>query len=129
MTIAREDVDILHEDLKGWVVATDNEITVALDTELTEDLISEGFAREFVNRVQNARKDAGFEVTDRIRISFTAGERLSKALRGLAEYICHETLAEGLTEGRIDGAEASEWDINGEPCAASVLRLNGSPAA
>ncbi len=124
VTVAREDVDILHEDLKGWVVATDNDITVALDTELTEELLDEGFAREFVNRVQNARKDAGFEVTDRIRISFTAGDRLSKALRGMADYICHETLSEGLSEGRMEGVEVVEWDINGEPCAASVMRLN-----
>ena len=125
VVVAREDVEILHEDLQGWVVESDSELTVALDMELTEELLTEGFAREFVNRVQNARKDAGFEVTDRIRIHFTAGERLAKALRAMAQYVCHETLSEELSEGRLDGAEAAEWDINGEPCAASIVRIDG----
>jgi isoleucyl-tRNA synthetase len=122
VAITRDDVEILHEDLQGWVVETDNELTVALDTELSEELVSEGFAREFVNRVQNARKDAGFEVTDRIRIRYTAGERLAGALRRMSPYICRETLAEELAEGGT-AAEAAAWDINGEPCSASVERV------
>jgi isoleucyl-tRNA synthetase len=120
VAIAREDVEILHEDLQGWVVAVDNELTVALDTELTEELITEGFAREFVNRVQNARKDAGFAVTDRIRIRVSAGERLLGALRSMTQYICRETLATELVEGTA--ADAAAWDINGEQCTASVER-------
>ncbi|MBP1653465.1 MAG: ileS, partial [Bacteroidetes bacterium] len=68
VSLGREDVDIVREDIEGWLVESDGALTVALDTRLTEALVAEGNAREFVNRVQNMRKDAGFQVTDRIRI-------------------------------------------------------------
>ena len=70
---------------------------------------AEGLAREFVNRVQNARKDAGFAVTDRIRIRVEAGEKLAGGLRGLSAYICRETLADDLSVGVGPGAPAGAW--------------------
>jgi isoleucyl-tRNA synthetase len=98
-TIMREDIDILQEEIKGWIVESHDNLTVALDTELTEDLIDEGYAREFVNRVQHLRKEAGLEVTDRIRISFRGDDRLRKALASLGAYVKSETLAVEIVEG------------------------------
>jgi isoleucyl-tRNA synthetase len=112
-TIGIEDVEIIREDIQGWLVESDGGLTVALDTALTEELVNEGFAREFINRIQNMRKDAGFEVTDRIAIQFRASERLSNALRTMREYIKNETLAVELIEKPVNGKAATQ-EINGE---------------
>ena len=114
VAIVKEDVEVLHEDIEGWLVESDGALTVALDTELDEELIDEGFAREFVNRVQNMRKDAGLEVTDRIRIFYRCGERLAKALARMATYIKQETLATDVTSPPPPGISLMEADINGE---------------
>jgi isoleucyl-tRNA synthetase len=122
--VTREDVEILHEDIKGWIVESDNTMTVALDTELTEDLIDEGFAREFVNRIQNMRKDAGYEITDRINIRYNANKRLDSAVQKLKQYILNETLAADCVKGNmITGDYTAEWDINGESCGVGIQRL------
>jgi isoleucyl-tRNA synthetase len=118
-----EDVEILNEDIKGWLVETDNEIMVALDTELTEELLIEGFAREFVNRIQNMRKDAGFEVTDRIIIYFQCGNRLQNAIENLESYVATETLAEKIHSTFQDGDYSAEWDINGELCKIALKKI------
>jgi isoleucyl-tRNA synthetase len=124
VTVLREDVEVLREEIEGWVVESDNRVTVALDTELDEGLVSEGLAREFVNRVQNLRKDSGFRVTDRISIAFRAGERLRAALSGHREYIKNETLAAELS-GSPDGADApGEIDLNGERCSIAITRIS-----
>ena len=117
-TIGKEDVEVLHEDLKGWMVESDGSLTVALDTELDDDLIEEGLAREFVNRVQNMRKDAGLEVTDRIRIYYRSSERLTKALLRLAVYVQQETLATVISGTPPATLTLVDADINGE--AASI---------
>ena len=88
------DVIITTEDIPGWVVTSMNGITVALDISLSDNLISEGLAREVINRVQNLRKDLGFEVTDRIEISLSAEEKLANAINNNLNYICSETLAD-----------------------------------
>ncbi len=125
VTIAKEDVEILREDLKGWVVESENGLTVALDVELTPELLDEGFAREFVNRVQNMRKDAGYEVTDRIRIFASGAEALNRIVRQQASYIKNETLAlEILESGSVPNGYAAEWDINGEQCTITIERIN-----
>jgi isoleucyl-tRNA synthetase len=121
--ITLEDVEIFHEDIKGWLVETDNEITVALDAELTEELVNEGFAREFVSRVQNMRKDAGFEVTDRINIHYESSQRLKEAINKLNAYVSTETLAEKITPTLQNGDYSAEWDINGESCQITVKRI------
>ncbi|MBI2430119.1 MAG: isoleucine--tRNA ligase [Ignavibacteriales bacterium] len=122
-SVAKEDVEILHEDLKGWLVETDGTIMVALDTEITPELRSEGFAREFVNRVQNLRKDSGLEVTDRISIIYSAGETLKNALGSMMEYVKRETLAVELKEGTVDGRSTITEDINGEACDISIKKI------
>ena len=122
-TIKKEDIEILHEDIKGWMVESDGTITVALDTELDEDLIDEGFAREFVNRVQKMRKDAGFEVTDRIRIYHRSTERLGKALRRMAGYIRQETLATELSDAPSSSLSLTKSDINGEQTAIAIEKV------
>ena len=100
-----EEVEITSQDIEGWLVANDKGITVALDITLTEELIKEGIARELVNRIQNIRKDSGFEVTDKIKIIFEEQAEIKAAVLANEEYIKSETLTaeltfeQGLTEG------------------------------
>ncbi len=118
-----EDVEILYEDIEGWLVASEGSVTVALDTELDDELIAEGYTREFVNRVQNLRKDSGLEVTDRIHLSYRADDQLAKALERHRDYIMRETLALDFAEQTVD--DMVDVDINGRPCGIA-LRRNGS---
>jgi isoleucyl-tRNA synthetase len=107
-----EDLEIRSENIPGWVVANDQEITVALDLALNEDLLMEGIARDVVNRVQNQRKDLGFEVLDRIELCFNPGnfELAKKALLEHREYICAETQANSL-EMKSDGSFPFELEL------------------
>jgi isoleucyl-tRNA synthetase len=90
------DFEIRAEDIPGWLVASENGITVALDAQLTAELTAEGIARELVNRVQNLRKDSGLEVTDRILLRVTCSDELKTALTANQAYICSEVLANEL---------------------------------
>ncbi|HVN47239.1 MAG TPA: DUF5915 domain-containing protein, partial [Bacteroidota bacterium] len=124
--IDTNDVEILHEDIQGWLVETDGSVTVALDTELTDALVSEGLAREFVNRIQNLRKDSGFEVTDRVRIYHMSSPRLTAALAQMTEYIQQETLAvevNAVSSGDIVNHAAKAEDINGEQTSLAVEKI------
>jgi isoleucyl-tRNA synthetase len=96
---------------------------VALDTALDEALVTEGCAREFVNRVQNMRKDAGFEVTDRISISYSAAPNLQQRLESMSTYVMTETLAERCTSGVVPGEYRSTVEINGEAVEVSIQRI------
>jgi isoleucyl-tRNA synthetase len=91
-----DDVEISSQDIEGWLVANNNGITVALDVTITPGLKNEGIARELVNRIQNIRKDSGFEVTDRVEVSILKNETLELAVQGNVEYIKQETLTEVL---------------------------------
>jgi isoleucyl-tRNA synthetase len=91
--LTMEDVSITSEDIEGWMVASDAEITVALDVKLTPELEAEGMARELVNRIQNLRKDKDFEVTDRITLTLENHTALNDALAHFKDYICAEVLA------------------------------------
>ena len=93
IVLATEDVEILSEDIPGWLVASEGKVTVALDITLTEDLKQEGIARELINRIQNIRKEKGFEVTDKIELSVQKHNEISEAILNNNEYICSETLA------------------------------------
>jgi isoleucyl-tRNA synthetase len=116
-----EDIEVIHEDIPGWLVASEGAVTVALDTELDDDLISEGLAREFVNRVQNLRKDSGLDVTDRIRLRFSSGDTLlAAALQSQREYIMLETLAVAFDAS--EGSEMAEVEINGQPVRIALER-------
>jgi isoleucyl-tRNA synthetase len=87
------DFEIVAQDIPGWLVATEGSLTVALDITITEDLRSEGIARELINRVQNLRKDSGLEVTDRIVLKVETNELIREAIRSNMEYVCAEVLA------------------------------------
>ncbi len=96
VTLTLEDVIISSQDIEGWLVANNKGITVALDITITEALKNEGVARELVNRIQNLRKDTGFEVTDRIKVTIQDQEELKKAVLENLEYIKQETLTDTL---------------------------------
>jgi isoleucyl-tRNA synthetase len=123
IVVEKSDVDILSEDIKGWLVASDNEITVALDTELNEELINEGYAREFVNRIQNLRKDSNFEITDRIKIYYKTTERLHNAIASMKDYVQNETLAVEIVPQMLNGQTSEHIDINGEQCTIVLQRI------
>jgi isoleucyl-tRNA synthetase len=96
ITLTEEDVEILSEDIPGWQVTNEGKLTVALDTTITEKLREEGIAREFVNRVQNIRKDKGFEVTDKIGLKVLNKREITDSLVNNKDYICAEILATSL---------------------------------
>jgi isoleucyl-tRNA synthetase len=91
-----EDVEIISEDIPGWLVANDGKYTVALDVTISDELKEEGIAREFINRIQNFRKDLGFEVVDRILISIGKHEAINDAILNYKDYIATQTLADDI---------------------------------
>ena len=105
--LTAEDVEIITEDMPGWLVANNGVLTIALDIELTEALVEEGVARELVNRIQNLRKSSGLEITDRIEVSIERREEVAGAVCHCNEYIASQVLATSLTlaDGLTDGAE------------------------
>lgn len=96
VTLSLEDVEITSQDIEGWLVANSNGITVALDITITEELKNEGIARELVNRIQNIRKDSGFEVTDKIKVQIKRDGILENAVSKNEDYIKSETLTDEL---------------------------------
>ena len=109
--LTTEDVEILSQDIPGWLVANANGITVALDITLTPALKNEGIARELVNRIQNLRKDSGFEVTDKIKVQLQFNEILAKAIKENENYIKSETLTETLVlENEVTNGTEIEFD-------------------
>ncbi len=107
-SLTLEDVEISTQDMPGWLVATENGITVALDITITEPLLNEGIAREFVNRIQNLRKEMDFELTDKINVYFNGIDSLQSSVNQFNAYICGEVLAQSLvfqdftTENPVD---------------------------
>jgi len=96
ITLSQDDVEISSQDIEGWLVANSNGITVALDITISPELKEEGIARELVNRIQNIRKDSGFEVTDKIQVHLQSNTELEKAVKANENYIKSETLTESL---------------------------------
>jgi isoleucyl-tRNA synthetase len=94
VNLTMEDVEIISEDIPGWLVANDGKLTVALDITLTEKLQQEGIAREVINRIQNLRKDSGLEVTDKIQIRILNHTAINEAINSFKEYIGSQTLAQ-----------------------------------
>ncbi|MDY0142153.1 MAG: isoleucine--tRNA ligase [Bacteroidales bacterium] len=90
------DVEIISEDIPGWLVTNEGKITIALDINLSPELIEEGIAREFVNRIQNIRKDSGFDVTDKININIQSHKDLDASIKNYSEYICSQTLGNSI---------------------------------
>jgi isoleucyl-tRNA synthetase len=93
IVLTTEDVEIISEDIPGWQVANDGKLTVALDITVSDDLRYEGIAREFVNRIQNIRKENGFDVTDKITVLIEDHEFVREAVTRHASYIASQTLA------------------------------------
>ena len=103
-----EDALISTQDIPGWAVTTQDDLTVALDITLTDELLQEGLAREIVNRVQNLRKTGGFEVTDRIMLFIENNEKTDAAVAQFGDYICNETLATINKVDVLEGVDAEE---------------------
>jgi len=113
IVLTSEDVEIISEDIPGWQVANEGKLTVALDTTVTDDLKYEGIAREFVNRIQNIRKDAGYDVTDKITVVIEDHDSVREAITRYAEYIGSQTLATAVTlKKNITGENVREVDID-----------------
>ena len=111
VTLSNTDLDIQSKDIEGWLVANNNGITVALDIQLNEELIEEGIARELINRIQNLRKDAGFEVTDKIILYLTPHKALNDALKNNLQYIKTETLTEKIhIQDELENGVLVEFD-------------------
>jgi isoleucyl-tRNA synthetase len=103
-----EDALISTQDIPGWAVTSEGDLTVALDMTITDELMQEGLAREIVNRVQNLRKTGGFEVTDRIELLIEKNEKTDAAVEKFGDYICTETLATINKVDTLEGVEAEE---------------------
>ncbi|OIQ29959.1 MAG: isoleucine--tRNA ligase [Bacteroidetes bacterium MedPE-SWsnd-G2] len=114
ITLELNDVEITSQDIEGWLVANDGALTVALDVTINENLRNEGIARELVNRIQNLRKDSGFEVTDRILVTLQHNDNMVSAIDGFKSYIMAETLSDDLeTIDNLDnGTDIAFDDIN-----------------
>jgi isoleucyl-tRNA synthetase len=113
ITLMPEDVEIISEDIPGWQVANDGKLTVALDITVTDDLRYEGIAREFVNRIQNIRKESGFDVTDKITVQIEDHEFVREAVKRHAAYIGSQTLANEVNLViTLTGSEVKEIEID-----------------
>lgn len=111
VVIERADVEIISEDVPGWTVANDGEVTVALDLDITPELKAEGLAREVVKRIQMFRKDSGFEITDRIAVLFPAKSKIAKAVDSFKDYIASQVLAYSISFVDEMPANAIELDF------------------
>ena len=109
--LEKEDVEIINEDIPGWLVANEGNVTVALEVELTEELLQEGLARELINRIQNMRKDNGLEITDRIDIVVAEHDKMNAAIEHYGEYIKGQVLADNITIAANDGEEVDFDDF------------------
>ncbi len=109
--LVAEDVEILTEDMPGWLVATEGILTIALDIELTTELIEEGLARELINRIQNMRKSGGLEIVDRIHVQIQKLPELEGVVAHFGEYIASQVLAKQIC--LVDNvADATQVEID-----------------
>ena len=111
LTVEAVDVDIISEDIPGWLVANEGALTVALEVELTDELKNEGMARELINRIQNIRKESGFEITDRIIVTVSPNSEVEKAVDAFGEYVKTQVLADSIVIATNDGQEVDFDDF------------------
>ena len=124
IAVTPADFEITSEDMPGWLVATEGRLTVALDITLTDCLRAEGVARELINRIQNIRKDAGFEVTDKIRAEIERSPLTADAVAGFADYIATQTLAVDVRAADAPaGAVVVETEVDDQPVRIAVTRV------
>lgn len=117
-----QDFEISSEDIPGYLVATEGKLTVAMDITITPELQSEGVAREIVNRIQNIRKDSGFEVTDKIAITIESHPEIEKAIADFGSYITGQTLAISINASNNFNADAKTIEINETEMKISVIK-------
>ncbi|KQC11211.1 MAG: isoleucine--tRNA ligase [Candidatus Cloacimonas sp. SDB] len=120
--LTEEDLIISIKDREGYVFESSNGIYVALDTNLTPELIKEGFARELVNKIQFTRKENQFDIMDKIKIFYSAEAEISQVFEEFADYIKSETLADIIYYVKIPEKDMTEWDINGKVVYISISR-------
>ncbi len=123
VALSEEDLLIETAQMERYSSDSYGDVTVVLDVELTEELIEEGFIREIISKVQTMRKEAGFEVTDKIRVSAAGNERIEGLMRAHEREICPEVLAEDMTLGQTAGYE-KEWNINSEKVTLGVEKMD-----
>ena len=124
ITLTAADFEITSEDMPGWLVASEGKLTVALDITLTDELRAEGVARELINRIQNIRKESGFEVTDRIRVGIELTPLTRDALARYAGYIAAQTLADEVAGSATpEGAAVVDTEVDDERVRIAVTRL------
>ncbi len=111
LTVEAVDVDIISEDIPGWLVANEGALTVALEVELTDELKNEGMARELINRIQNIRKESGLEITDRIIVTLSPNDDVEKAVNAFGEYVKTQVLADSIVIAANDGQEVDFDDF------------------
>ncbi|NLM37284.1 MAG: class I tRNA ligase family protein, partial [Firmicutes bacterium] len=121
--LTAEDLEVRTADRPGYAMEADRDNYVILETTLTSALVQEGLAREIVSKVQNMRKNAQFELTDRIRITYWAGPEVSAAVEAFQAYIQEETLAVAIVRRETPGEDLEEWDINGYPAGLKVEKI------
>ena len=111
VTVDSADVEIISEDIPGWLVSNEGNLTVALEVELTDELRNEGMARELINRIQNMRKDAGLEIVDRIEVKVAPNEQTDAAISAFCDYIKTQVLADSITIAQNNGTEVDFDDF------------------
>ncbi len=107
------DVEIISEDIPGWLVSNEGNLTVALDITVTDELRREGMARELVNRIQNVRKSKNFDITDKVLVSISPDERINDAIEAYGDYIAHQVLALDIKLEPVEGDDAIVLDMDG----------------
>jgi isoleucyl-tRNA synthetase len=121
-----EHIEVREDAAPPFAMERGARAIVFVDTELDEDLLAEGFAREMVNKIQFMRKASGFEVADRIRVVYAGSERLARAVERHAGQIRSDTLAVSMERGEPEGERIEEWDLNGEPARIAVARVRSA---
>ncbi|MBR5030181.1 MAG: class I tRNA ligase family protein, partial [Muribaculaceae bacterium] len=107
------DVEIISEDIPGWLVSNEGNLTVALDITVTDELRREGMARELVNRIQNVRKSKNFDITDKVVVTISPDERINDAVEDFGDYIAHQVLATEIKVEPVEGDDAIALDMDG----------------
>ena len=122
--LTEDDLLIESANLPGFVAVNDGDLTVVLDTNLTPELLEEGFVREVISKLQTMRKEAGFEVTDHIRVTYQGSEKAAAYIAENCAEVAHDVLAESVQAGAPeDGAYAKEWNVNGEDVLFGVAKI------
>ena len=118
--ISKDDIEILTQNIEGWIVESHKSLTIALDTKLDEELIEEGLTREFINRVQNFRKMNGFDINDKVKLYIDSGSKTFNSLHKYSERIFSETLSTELNQSKGNTEDYFETDLNGEACCIKI---------